>query len=64
MGTLKIGQRVWWKNPSTGREFYAEIRGHHPHADLSDYYELSAVFAENCSDMPDNWAHIRDIRTT
>jgi hypothetical protein len=61
MEKLKVGQRVWWKSPA-GKEFYVEIRASHPHEDLSDYYALDAVFADNCLDMPDNWAHVRDLR--
>jgi hypothetical protein len=59
--TYKVGQRVWWKSQK-GVEFYAQVRALHPHADCSDCYALDAVFADNCSDMPDNWANARDMR--
>lgn len=60
MNKLTVGQKVWWKNPNTGREFYAVIREINP--SVEGYYSLDAVFADNCLDMPDNWAAERDIR--
>ena len=60
MNKFSVGQKVWWKNPNTGREFFAVIREINHSAE--GYYDLSAVFADNCLDMPDNWAAERDLR--
>jgi len=57
----EIGQRVWWTRHD-GRQFYMEIRSKHPHADLSDYYSLQAVFADNCLDVPDSWVSASSLQ--
>lgn len=54
----EVGQKIWWKG-AKGR-FLFMVREIHP--SVSDYYALDAVYAHNCLDVPDNWAHARDMR--
>lgn len=55
----EVGQKVWWKSPK-GVRFLFRVRQIHP--SCADTYELEAVYADNCLDVPDNWANARDMR--